>query len=638
MLAVFLCISIILPAAKTVHGAGLIDNEQDLSSGTDWGTLYGISTGGSGSGTHFGAYVFEPIGSNLYIGLASARPAEENGALLVRWNGSTATAAGQLDEQGVQAMVTAQNDSLIIAGTDPTDDWTFGNVYSYNGSTLTKHRSTSGLSNVFHKWSVTKDDDGTLFSAASAHDGSQPNPCVVGTSCFGEIYKSTNNGQSWTRTSILGDYRAYGIQVANDKLYALSVDNSNLFSDLWVSSDLGVNWTALTSESERVITRTRPVAHNGELVVVAGASDANKLYSVDANNAITTHSLSFSIGATYSEAYYSNHNQMISVEGYLYVITRDGGVKRSYDLDNWETVSESSNTYLSIGYWPHENWLLLGEKGNGARIRYIDLDSFTSTTVTGLDNSLDIKDANTDRDLTSGSPFNYGTHKKVRLLTNDGLVISEVTTDLSSNSNWGGVAGDSNSTSGKAFVRDLDSVAGNADTHTLYIPIPSGSDGTDVVICPSAESLADVSAICTSGVRFQEGETETVGSEEVTVTKVTIGSQEYWKAEGVSGTGGLDTTPDVTAPSATTITTDSSLTQKISWTTDEASTTQIQYGLTDSMGTYTTQTNVSPRVTSHTVILRGLSLCTLYYYKVYSIDITGNTYSSGIQSFTSYGC
>ncbi len=619
----------------TIHAAGLIDNEQDLSSGTNWGTLYNTATGDSGTGDNFGAYVFEAIGSDLYIGLATARPAEENGALLVKWNGTTATASGELDEQGFASMSTADNSALVIPGSDPTDDWTYGNMYTFDGTTFTKYRATSGLSDVFHLFDVTKKDDGTLFAGGGIHDGSQPDTCILGTSCMGAVYTSTNNGQSWTKTSNLGNYRVYGLGYTNSKLYAI-VNNDTTYNDLYVSTNDGSNWTALTTD--KTIMRSSPVAHNGELVVLAGSSSANRLISVDADGTLTTHNLSFRIGYAYAEASYANYNQMFSVEGYLYVITSDGGVKRSYDLDHWETISESASTYISIGYWPQEHWLLVGERGNGARIRYIDLDSFTSVSATNLDASLDLVDPHTDRDLTVGSSFNYGTYKTARVQTDDGLVVSDVVIDMSSSRSWTGVAADSNGTTGKAYIKDVEDVSGAAATHTLYIPIPITSDGTDVIICPDAESLAEVTVSCSSGVRFQEDEEAEVGGVDVTVTKITIDSQEYWKAEGVGGTGGIDTTPDVSEPSVETIEPASSLTQKISWTTNEASSSQVEYGLTESLGTTTTEANTSPRVTSHIVILRGLNECTTYYYKVHSSDASSNTYSSALQSFTSYGC
>jgi Purple acid Phosphatase, N-terminal domain len=60
----------------------------------------------------------------------------------------------------------------------------------------------------------------------------------------------------------------------------------------------------------------------------------------------------------------------------------------------------------------------------------------------------------------------------------------------------------------------------------------------------------------------------------------------------------------------------------ITWTTDEAATSQVEYGLTTACGSATApDTNL---VTSHTVILSGLKAGTTYNFVVKSKDATGN--------------
>jgi phosphodiesterase/alkaline phosphatase D-like protein len=68
------------------------------------------------------------------------------------------------------------------------------------------------------------------------------------------------------------------------------------------------------------------------------------------------------------------------------------------------------------------------------------------------------------------------------------------------------------------------------------------------------------------------------------------------------------------------------------WTTDEPSTSQIDYGTTASYGTTTLQdTN---RVTDHAMTLTGLSAGTLYHYRVKSRDVVGNLATSDDFTFT----
>ncbi|MEK6900462.1 MAG: Ig-like domain-containing protein, partial [Nanoarchaeota archaeon] len=68
----------------------------------------------------------------------------------------------------------------------------------------------------------------------------------------------------------------------------------------------------------------------------------------------------------------------------------------------------------------------------------------------------------------------------------------------------------------------------------------------------------------------------------------------------------------------------------ISWTTDEASNTTLQYGVSTNLGATTSLNN---GVTSHSLTLSGLTSSTLYYYAVSSCDPAGNCRSSDNLNF-----
>ena len=92
----------------------------------------------------------------------------------------------------------------------------------------------------------------------------------------------------------------------------------------------------------------------------------------------------------------------------------------------------------------------------------------------------------------------------------------------------------------------------------------------------------------------------------------------------------IDTTPPVISGAAASPVTQSGAT--ISWTTDEASDTQVDYGTTTSYGSSTTL-NTS-LVTSHSVALSSLTTSTLYHYRVRSRDGAGNLATSVDYTFT----
>jgi hypothetical protein len=97
------------------------------------------------------------------------------------------------------------------------------------------------------------------------------------------------------------------------------------------------------------------------------------------------------------------------------------------------------------------------------------------------------------------------------------------------------------------------------------------------------------------------------------------------------GTGPApDTTPPMISNVQATSITDTSAV--ITWTTDEASDSEVQYGTTS--GNYPSIRNSTNMVTNHTINLTGLSQDTTYYYRVRSMDAADNTRTSSELTFS----
>lgn len=99
-----------------------------------------------------------------------------------------------------------------------------------------------------------------------------------------------------------------------------------------------------------------------------------------------------------------------------------------------------------------------------------------------------------------------------------------------------------------------------------------------------------------------------------------------------TGTGAncADTTaPTISAITSTSVTNTSA---NINWTTNEGATTRVEYGLTNSYGSFTTLN--SSLVTSHTSTIGSLTAGTTYNYRVISTDEAGNTATSSNRTFT----
>jgi len=89
---------------------------------------------------------------------------------------------------------------------------------------------------------------------------------------------------------------------------------------------------------------------------------------------------------------------------------------------------------------------------------------------------------------------------------------------------------------------------------------------------------------------------------------------------GCTGVGISGILPSVTENSAT-----------ISWTTDEVSTSAIEYGLDAGYGLTASSSEMT---NSHSIILSGLTPGTKYYYRILSVDSVGNVSATGEQSFS----
>lgn len=151
-----------------------------------------------------------------------------------------------------------------------------------------------------------------------------------------------------------------------------------------------------------------------------------------------------------------------------------------------------------------------------------------------------------------------------------------------------------------------------------------------------AGSLTSLAGYCVGNIKLT-----TDGVSTFTVSAdgaVTQGPNEL-TASGLPRTFALDDVsgpPDITPPVisnvlSSSITASSSL---ITWTTDEASNSTVEYGLTTGYGS--TASNAT-NVTSHSITLNTLSANTLYHYRVKSTDAAGNTATSVDHSFQTGG-
>ena len=126
----------------------------------------------------------------------------------------------------------------------------------------------------------------------------------------------------------------------------------------------------------------------------------------------------------------------------------------------------------------------------------------------------------------------------------------------------------------------------------------------------------------------------------ISLTGLTAGTAYFYRVTSVDSAGNTATSPIATAPAATFTTTASppvitlvtatpgTTTAAISWTTDSASTSRVDYGTSATALTLNVSTAVLS--TAHSISLTGLTNGTAYFYRVTSVDSAGNTATSPI--------
>lgn len=388
---VFVLSCVFIPTAAQPQLTSNIPLEE-LDLGLGENTLlewYNTQSGLAGSEALFGAYVTQPIGNDLYIGLASYRPAENDGdgSYFAKFDGIQLSGIGHFDEQGIHEMFW-DGTQIHIAGTDPhnvvtpDNNWDTGNHYTYDPimNSFTKYRDVdNGLLYAFHTWGLWKVGY-HLFAAASSHDGTYPSECEYAVTCMGQIFLSINNGATWTKLANLGNYRAYDIIGYKGDLYATHNDELTGPLSLSKSSDGGISWDIFPDLTHN-IRRSHLEIFNGKLI--AASFDRTIIYAVDDAENVSTHPLppGYLLGAGYADRpAYSDYKILTTAGGYLYLIaedinTNESVILRTFNLETWQEVTRMDGKLISLSYWQDHNWLVTSSNGTNAKLWVADLNN-----------------------------------------------------------------------------------------------------------------------------------------------------------------------------------------------------------------------------------------------------------------------
>ena len=175
--------------------------------------------------------------------------------------------------------------------------------------------------------------------------------------------------------------------------------------------------------------------------------------------------------------------------------------------------------------------------------------------------------------------------------------------------------------------------ATNSITTTLAI---SATDAVGVTAYRPSESSTTPTAASTGWVNVTPTSSYAANVSFTLSTGDAVKTVYLWfkdAAGNVSAVQSDTITLDTVAPTISTVT-QSGVTATgatITWTTNEAANTQVDYGTTTSYGSTATTAN---SVTSHSQALTGLTASTLYHYRVKSTDAAGNLITGTDNSFT----
>jgi Bacterial Ig domain len=183
------------------------------------------------------------------------------------------------------------------------------------------------------------------------------------------------------------------------------------------------------------------------------------------------------------------------------------------------------------------------------------------------------------------------------------------------------------------------------DTTAPAVSLTAPSNGATISGSSVTISATASDAVGVAGVQFKLDTNTNIGAEDTSSpysvtwnsTGVADGSHTltavaHDAAVNYATSTGVSITVDNTAPVISSIVSSTdTISATITWTTNEASDSRVDYGLTTSYGIASTSATL---VTSHSLTLTGLAAHTVYHFRIQSTDGSNNTTTSSDQTFT----
>jgi len=196
--------------------------------------------------------------------------------------------------------------------------------------------------------------------------------------------------------------------------------------------------------------------------------------------------------------------------------------------------------------------------------------------------------------------------------------------------------------SGTALLNVSISTSSGRAVYVQYAAVSASStatgSGTDYTLANGTSTIAAGNTTTSISVSIVNDLTEE--SDETVLVELSVPTNATLGATTTHTYTIMDDGDDGTVPSISSVTsTPGTTTSTITWETDEAASSQVEYGvLPGSLSASTTEADTGTRVTSHSVSLSGLATCSVYYFRVRGSDAASNVSTSSVSSFTTIGC
>jgi len=553
---------------------------------------------------------------------------QPTGAFTINKSNGTLTVSGSL---ALGASPTSTGSITVNAGSTLTvasGTWYVNTSPDYGiNSTITNNGTITHSGNGWDLNKASLTNNGTITYAGTAMTLEQSLTQNGTFDLTGKTVTFDGNATSWESPSTITCSGNLGGTIVISKNAAWWTNTVTVASGC--SVNLGANPTS-TCRANGGAQTTTGIVNNGTIVVASGTWTVNGWACNLVNNGTITQggsALTFdsdygalvnATGATFNLS-----GSTLSLTGDVDTFTNYGTLKLTGDQATVSTPTlgaASTVTYnatsgsRAIKNWTYNNLLIEGTGGT-----FTLPAALTASGVTITAGTLD------------ASASNYGVTVAGNWTKNAGGGFTARSGTVTLN-------GTNQTMSGSTSFWNLTKTVASADTLTLAAGTTQTVEGTLTLNGAASNLLSLRSTVNGQQFNVNPQGTRTVSYLDVQDSNNTnatlLACATGCQTSGNNTNWGTGTTPAISSVSASALTTSATVT----WTSDPAGSSRVEYGPMASYGALTTETDTSPRVTSHSRALSSLISCATYHYRALSKDTWEVQGASADQTFQTTGC